>query len=173
VQVPELLAEHVAGEPEHVAAGQRRPPRSRHVAAEQVRRPRRERRHQHGRDVVGDDRPGEQRHGHERDREPGRRRRPRELDAVRRPDHVGDERVAAVQERVRPPRERPREDLRVGAEADELAARMRQHAGAEVRERDRGVREQGRDARPAGRAHDGPSYAGQPAMPRWPQAGAT
>ena len=139
VHVALELTEHVAREAEQVAARERGPERARQMTAEQERRPRRERRHQDRGDVVGGDRAGEERYGRERKREPRNRRDPREVEADRRPDRVREDRVLPVENRVRPPAERPDEDLRVGAEADPVAAWMGGDRDAEVQERDRKV----------------------------------
>ena len=66
-----VLGDQVAREPVEVTADERGPERPRQIAAEQVRRPGRERRHQDGGDVVGDDRAGEDRQRRE-ERAPGR-----------------------------------------------------------------------------------------------------
>ena len=157
VQVPLLLAEHVAREAEQVAADERRPERAGQVAAEQERRPGGERRHQHGGDVVG------------------RRPAPAAASAARtssaRPGAVvvqarltpsgaqtawRDERVLPVQDRVRPPAERPDEDLRV-VERRCTGARLDQQAQPEIEQRQSGERGEGGGARPvaAGRAGSG------------------
>ena len=124
VQVPLLLAEHVAGEPEQVAADERRPRRPRHVAAEQVGSERGERRSERRGQVVRDVGPEERRHRRKDQGEPRNARRPGEIDAGRRVDRVAVERVLPRLDRVQHPRERPDEDLRVAAVADEVAARV-------------------------------------------------
>ena len=146
VEMSELLAEHVAREAEQVAADKRRPQLPGQVAAEKERRPRSERGHEHSRDVVGRNGAGRKRQRREEQREPRHCGRPGEVDAGRRPDCMGDERILPVQDRVREPGERPDEDLRVRSGADVARAVTGQQAQPEIRKRDCRVKTQRGDS---------------------------
>jgi len=60
---------------------------------------------------------------------------------------VREDRVLPVEDRVRPPAERPDEDLGVAAEADPVAAWMRDDRQAEVQEGDPEIRRERDGAR--------------------------
>src|SRR5581483_6903827 len=138
----EELSEHRAREPEQVAADERRPQRAGQAAAEQVCRPGGERREEQRGGVVRDRRSEQHRHRREEERQAGTRRRPGEVDAGRRVDDVGDERVRPGADRVRPPGERPDEDRVVAGLSDDEPAGVGEQAPAEVGGRERGVGDQ-------------------------------
>ncbi len=135
VEMPRLLTQEIAREAEEVAPGKRGPERLRQPAAEQERRPRRERGHEHRGDVIRDDRPEEKRHRGKEQRETGHRRRPGQVQPSRRPHDVRVEGILAVEDRVRPPREGPDEELRVDVGAEVVRPRREHEAQAEEDER--------------------------------------
>jgi hypothetical protein len=130
VEVAEQVGGHVGAEAEHQPTDERRAEAVGEVAAEPEGKPGRERRQQHRDDVVGDHRPGHERHrGHEErcrwEREPALS----QVRPVGRPDDVGHERVEPVEDRVRPPLEGPHERGRI-AVARAGADRVRVQQGA-------------------------------------------
>ena len=154
VDVRQPGREHVGGEAEDVAAGERGPDRAvRQPPAEQERRPGGERRHQDRRDVVGEDRAEGEGERSEHEREAGHARGPGEVVAAGRPDlracRRGSARAGSRAATTRTTRRRSAGRCR--------ARRPRAARGA----RRRGARETGRRA--PGRRETPRHHAGPPA----------
>ena len=160
VHVVQGLAEHVAREPEEVAAGDGRVPVARELAAEQERRERRERGRGEREQVVDHDRPERRRERHHQQRRPRDHGGPREVEALGGVDVVREERVDALRHDHLPVDQGPHEEALVGAERPDHGP-LRVGQGREAEEGDRAARSTAPARRPCPTACPGSARAGR------------